>query len=34
VTDPVEAFRMLDLRVGRILRAEPNPAARKPAYKL
>jgi tRNA-binding protein len=34
VTDPVEAFRTLDLRVGRILRAEPHPAARKPAYKL
>jgi tRNA-binding protein len=31
--DPVEAFRTLDLRVGRVLRAEPNEAARKPAYK-
>jgi tRNA-binding protein len=32
--DPVEAFGVLDLRVGRILRAEPNTRARKPAYKL
>ena len=31
---PPEAFALLDLRVGRILRAEPNTAARKPAYKL
>ena len=29
-----EAFQMLDLRVGRVQRAEPNPTARKPAYKL
>jgi tRNA-binding protein len=29
-----EAFAELDLRVGRITRAEPNPAARKPAYRL
>jgi len=29
-----EAFATLDLRVGRIIRAEPNPAARRPAYKL
>ncbi len=34
MTDPVDAFRTLDLRVGRVVRAEPNPAARKPAYKL
>ena len=34
MTDPIEAFRTLDLRVGRVLRAELNPAARKPAYKL
>jgi tRNA-binding protein len=34
VTDPLEAFRTLDLRVGRVLRVELNPAARKPAYKL
>jgi tRNA-binding protein len=32
--DPVEAFRVLDLRAGRIIRAEPNDRARKPAYKL
>jgi tRNA-binding protein len=32
--DPVDAFGVLDLRVGRILRAEPNPQARKPSYKL
>lgn len=31
---PQEAFAMLDLRAGRILRAEPNEKARKPAYKL
>jgi tRNA-binding protein len=29
-----EAFEVLDLRVGRILRAEPNERARKPSYKL
>lgn len=37
VTDSIDgsaAFQALDLRVGRILRVEPNPAARKPAYKL
>ena len=32
--NPVEAFEILDLRVGRILRAEPNERARKPSYKL
>jgi tRNA-binding protein len=32
--DAVQAFGVLDLRVGRILRAEPNDRARKPAYKL
>jgi len=31
---PLEAFETLDLRVGRILRAELNERARKPAYKL
>jgi tRNA-binding protein len=30
----VEAFGVLELRVGRITRAEPNERARKPAYKL
>jgi tRNA-binding protein len=33
-TNAVEAFATLDLRVGRILRAESNPRARKPSYKL
>jgi len=33
-TQVVEAFETLDLRVGRILRAEPNAGARKPSYKL
>jgi tRNA-binding protein len=32
--NPLEAFETLDLRVGRIVRAEPNERARKPAYKL
>ena len=32
--NPVEAFGTLDLRVGRVVRAEPNERARKPAYKL
>jgi tRNA-binding protein len=32
--NPVEAFETLDLRVGRVLRAEPNERARKPSYKL
>jgi tRNA-binding protein len=32
--NPVEAFEALDLRVGRIMRAEPNERARKPSYKL
>ena len=32
--DPREAFETLDLRVGRILRAEPNQRARKASYKL
>ncbi|HEX6104888.1 MAG TPA: tRNA-binding protein [Gemmatimonadales bacterium] len=34
MADPLEAFQALDLRVGRILRAEPNAPARKPSYKL
>ena len=29
-----EAFQQVDMRVGRVLRAEPNAAARKPSYKL
>lgn len=32
--DPLQAMETLDLRVGRIVRAEPNDKARKPAYKL
>jgi tRNA-binding protein len=32
--NPAEAFDVLDLRVGRIVRAEPNERARKPSYKL
>lgn len=32
--NPLEAFEALDLRVGRIMRAEPNEQARKPSYKL
>lgn len=31
---PGEAFQILDLRVGRILRAEPNERARTPSYRL
>jgi tRNA-binding protein len=34
MSDPVSAFETLDLRVGRVLRVEPNEKARKPAYKL
>jgi len=32
--NPLEALEILDLRVGRVLRAEPNARARKPSYKL
>jgi tRNA-binding protein len=32
--DSVEAFEVLDLRVGRVTRAEPNERTRKPSYKL
>ena len=34
MTTTIDAFRLLDLRVGRVLRAEPNQRARKPAYRL
>jgi len=30
----IDAFGVLDLRVGRITRAEPNTGARKPSYRL
>ena len=32
--NPTEAFETLDLRVGRVVRAEPNARARKPSYRL
>ncbi len=32
--NPVEAFAALDLRVGRVVRVEPNVGAHKPAYRL
>jgi tRNA-binding protein len=32
--DPVGAFAALDMRVGRVVRAEPHERARKPAYRL
>ncbi|HEX3275261.1 MAG TPA: tRNA-binding protein [Gemmatimonadales bacterium] len=32
--NPAEALETLDLRVGRIVRAEPNERARKPSHKL
>ena len=32
--DGAEAFEVLDMRVGRVLRVEPNEKARKPAYRL
>jgi tRNA-binding protein len=31
---PLDAFQTLDLRVGRIIRAEPNERARKASFKL
>lgn len=34
MTTPTEAFGLLDLRVGRVMRAEPNERARKPSHKL
>jgi tRNA-binding protein len=34
VTTPIDAFGILDLRVGRVLRAERNEKARKPSHKL
>lgn len=32
MTTPLDAFGILDLRVGRIVRCEPNPEARVPAF--
>jgi tRNA-binding protein len=32
--NPLEAFELLDLSVGRVLRCEPNEGAKKPAFKL
>lgn len=32
--NPLEAFEVLDLRVGRVRRAERHPRARKPSYQL
>ena len=32
MTDALAAFATVELRVGRVTRAEPNPTARKPAY--
>ena len=34
MSTPYDAFHQLDLRVGRVVRCEPNEEARKPAYKL
>src|SRR3990172_2077676 len=34
VSDGAAAFVALDMRVGRVLRAEPHAQARKPAYKI
>jgi tRNA-binding protein len=33
-TDGAAAFPLVDMRVGRVLRVEPNAAARKPSYRL
>jgi tRNA-binding protein len=32
--EPLDAFGLLDLRVGRVTKAEPNEGARKPSYRL
>ena len=31
---PLEAFALLDMRVGRVVRCEPHEKARKPSYRL
>jgi tRNA-binding protein len=32
--NPTDAFETLDMRVGRVVRCEPNEGARKPSYRL
>jgi tRNA-binding protein len=32
--NPADAFRLVDLRVGRVVRSDVHPNARKPAYRL
>jgi tRNA-binding protein len=32
--NPLDAFAVLDLRVGRVVRAEPSAGAKKPAFRL
>ena len=32
--EPSDAFGLIDVRVGRVVRAEPNEGARKPAFQL
>jgi tRNA-binding protein len=34
MTSPLDAFSTVDMRVGRIVRVEEHPRARKPSYKL
>jgi tRNA-binding protein len=34
MSTPLDALHLLDLRVGRVIRCEPNEGARKPAYRL
>lgn len=34
MSTPFDALHLLDLRVGRVVRCEPNEGARKPAYRL
>jgi tRNA-binding protein len=34
IMEPSEAFGLVDLRVGRVVRAEPNEGAKKPSYRL
>jgi tRNA-binding protein len=32
--DPLNGFQVLDMRIGRVVRAERHPTARKPSYQL